>query len=79
LIARFVSIPESPSFSYGEYVKGVENPTKVCDDFWTCILNTNKVNYNLLSNNDVQIKKIEDKSIIIINVPEATHQQKPIY
>lgn len=27
----------------------------------------------------MQIKKIEDKSIIIINVPEATHQQKPIY
>lgn len=60
-------------------ITGVENPTKVCDDFWTCISNTNKVNYNLLSNNDVQIKKIEDKSIIIINVPEATHQQKPIY
>ena len=33
----------------------------------------------LLGCNDKQIKKIEDKSIIIINVPEATHQQKPIY
>ena len=60
-------------------ITGVENPAKVCDDFWTCISNTNKVNYNLLSNKDVQIEEIEGKSIIIINVPEATHQQKPIY
>lgn len=47
--------------------------------FWTCLSNPKKVNKNILTNEDVKIHVFEEKSVILIHVPMASHQQKPIY
>lgn len=61
------------------YPVGVENPENIIKDLWDNLNNSKKVSSNLLSNNSVEIKKIEDKSIIIIRVPKADRRQRPIY
>lgn len=60
-------------------ITGVDNPDKICNEFWTCIVNSNKVSRNILTNKDVTIHNINNKYVIVIKVPEATQQQKPIY
>lgn len=60
-------------------VTGVENPDKICNEFWTCISNPKKVNKNILTNEDVQTYIFDEKHVIVIHVPSASHQQKPIY
>lgn len=47
-------------------------------NFWNTI-NSNKVNINLLNNKDVKFDIINNNYIVIINVPLATSQQKPVY
>jgi ATP-dependent DNA helicase RecG len=59
-------------------VKGTKNAKKRVKDFWNTI-NGEKVNRNLLIDSDVHIMPIEDKEIIIINVPRANYKDKPIF
>ena len=58
---------------------GLDNPQKLIQDFWNLINNTNKVSVNILSNKDVSIENIGDKQIVVINVPRAQRNDKPIY
>lgn len=59
-------------------VNGVNNINKQIQDFWNTI-NGNKVNRNLLRDEDVQKFNIEDKDIIVINVPRAYYKERPIF
>ncbi|MEG0360388.1 MAG: putative DNA binding domain-containing protein [Longicatena sp.] len=58
---------------------GVEQSDKIVKDFWNTINNKKKVNLNILCNQDVRIETIENKTIIIIEIPRAAREQKPIY
>lgn len=64
----------------GKYeITGVVNPEKRVERFWQLVTNPQKVNKNLLREDDVVIIDMNGKSIIEISVPEASYSQKPIY
>ena len=47
--------------------------------FWDTINNRKKVNVNLLSDQDVEIYEKDEDTIIVIYVPMANREQKPVY
>ena len=59
-------------------IMGVNNPQTIEKQFFDCINNKNKVNTNLISNNDIKIIEIDGKNIIKITVPRASRREKPI-
>ncbi len=52
---------------------------KLLKDFWDIVNNRKKVSLNLLSDNDVEIYEKDDDIIIVIYVPMAHREQKPIF
>ncbi|WP_228062391.1 MULTISPECIES: helix-turn-helix domain-containing protein [unclassified Streptococcus] len=60
-------------------IKGVNNPQKIQSELFTNLNNTQKVNRNLISDQNVSLKDFQDKKIIEVTIPEATISQKPIY
>ena len=58
---------------------GLQDADKLRKDFWNTINNQQKVNINLLSDKDIQIYQIENNSIMVIHVPKAKREQKPVY
>jgi predicted HTH transcriptional regulator len=60
-------------------IVGLDNPEKLVADFWNVVHSRNKVNVNLLSNNDVEIIDIDGKQIIKIEIPRASRTKRPIY
>ena len=52
---------------------------KILDDLWNQAHNSQKVSINLLSENDVEIYCIKDDIVIVIYVPMAKREQKPVY
>lgn len=59
-------------------ITGVENVDKVIKDFWST-LNGEKINKNILKNEDLELIKIDNKSVIKINIPRAYYKDKPIF
>ena len=60
------------------HVTGAEVP-KQLKEFWDTINNPQKVNVNLLNDNNVQIIDVDGKQIIKIVVPRADRRQRPVY
>lgn len=62
-------------------ISGIENVDEQLKEFWDTINNPQKVNLNILKNNDVECIFIENKqkNIIKINVPKADRTQRPIF
>ena len=52
---------------------------KLLKRFWDTINNRKKVNVNLLSDQDVEIYEKDEDTIIVIYVPMANREQKPVY
>ena len=70
---------KSKSFPSERFVyQGVQNAAKQISDFWNTI-NGNKVNCNILTDDDVSLVEDGDTSFIVIHVPRANYQDKPIY
>ncbi|MDD6067251.1 MAG: ATP-binding protein [Succinivibrio sp.] len=59
-------------------IVGVEDPAKIIDDFWNTI-NSAKVNVNLLIDSNVYPLTIDDKTVVVIEVPRADCTQMPVY
>ena len=51
-------------------ITGVENPIKLIEDFWNTI-NGNKVNENILIDQDVYIVEDQNYKLVIIEIPRA--------
>lgn len=60
------------------FTTGLKDIDKLLKDFWNQI-HSNKVSVNLLTEKDVEIYKYNDDDIIVIHVPKATREQKPVY
>jgi len=52
---------------------------KLLRDFWNTINNRKKVSINLLSDDDVEVYDVGEDIIIVIYVPMAKREQKPVY
>ena len=48
-------------------------------EFWDCINNRNKTSINLLMDKDVVTYDMGDDVIMVIHVPRAGREQKPVY
>ena len=60
-------------------VVGLADAEKLRMDFWNLLNDSEKVNLNLLIDDDVEIVKVEGKEIIAIHVPQADYHQKPVF
>jgi len=60
-------------------IVGLENPEKHISDFWNTVNNSQKVSFNIFFDRHVQIVEVENKKIIVIEVPRADRTLKPIY
>ena len=60
-------------------IVGVEDADKIRKDIWNTINSTEKVNVNLLRDEDVQTIDVGGKKIVVINVPRAESNIRPIY
>ncbi|MCM1557159.1 MAG: hypothetical protein NC087_06455 [Anaeroplasma bactoclasticum] len=47
--------------------------------FWDIINNPKKVSSNLLSDKNVKVEQVDSSYILVIEIPEATRYEKPIY
>lgn len=61
------------------YTTGLQDEAKLHKDFWNIINNPQKVSINLLSERDVQTYQVGEDTIMVIYVPKAKREQKPIY
>jgi len=60
-------------------VEDISDPEKMIAEFWDIINDKEQVSVNILTENDVQIKYVNGKRIIIITVPKADKKDKPVY
>lgn len=60
-------------------ITGVENADKICKDLWNILNNKEKVNVNLLHDEDVQAVDVDRKCVIVISVPRADYTIRPVY
>lgn len=56
----------------------IREPRKLMEDFWNAI-NGNKVNVNLLKDEDVFIVREGDINLIVIKVPRANYKMRSVY
>ena len=57
----------------------LQNEGKLRKDFWNVINNPKKVSLNLLSDQDIKTYQLGQDTIMVIYVPKARREQKPIY
>ena len=60
-------------------ITGVEDADKIRKDFWNVVNNPEKVNVNLLRDENVKTIVVDGKNIVVINVPQADYNTRPIY
>ena len=58
---------------------GLKNPSKLKKEFWDIVNNPKKISINLLSEKDVEIFDYSGDTIMVIHVPAAHREQKPVY
>ncbi len=58
---------------------GVPDPQWLMEDFWERVTDTARVSANILSREDVFVETVEGKPIVVIQVPRAQRQDRPIY
>ena len=58
---------------------GVGDPDKIINELWTQINNPQKVSVNLLSEGDVSIEDVDGKKVIMVHVPRAERQKRPVF
>ena len=60
-------------------LEGIEIVNDILKDFWNTINNKEKISCNILNDDYIETKKFEGKTIIIIKIPNANRQDKPVY
>jgi ATP-dependent DNA helicase RecG len=67
-------VAESPQ---GFLITGVRDSERLARDFLTALRADNKVNHDIHAT--VQRHRIDDKTLLVIHIPESARHQKPIY
>ena len=61
------------------HIAGVNNPDELVRDFWNTINNQQKISLNILTDKMVSVQAVDDKQIIVIEVPRAEREMRPVY
>lgn len=73
-----LGVKEEPKGKFS--VTGIQNPQEMVNQFWSHCSNPNIVSINILSPHDVKIiDDITGNKVIVITVPPARIDQKPVY
>lgn len=72
-----LGVEELPNKSL--HAVGVPEPELLIEEFWDIINNPKLTSANILSPDDVYTENINGKNIVVINVPKANENDKPIY
>ena len=59
-------------------IVGVDNADKIIKDFWNTI-HGDKVNRNLLRDEDLETIEYDGKTIICVHIPQAEYRDKPVF
>ena len=57
----------------------MQNAEKIKKNFWNTIHDTKKVSINLLSDKDVESYEVGGDTILVIHIPRARRNQKPVF
>lgn len=57
----------------------LDHPERIIQDFWNGVNNRKIVNSNILYESNVTLKEVDGNSIIVIEVPRANRQDRPVY
>ena len=60
-------------------IVGVEDADKLRKDLWNTVNSKEKVNVNLLHDEDLQTIEVDGKNVVVINVPRADYTIRPVY
>lgn len=60
-------------------VAGIENPDKLRAELFNNLNNRQKVSINLLRDEDVRACPVEGKTLLVVEIPRARRQQRPVY
>lgn len=60
-------------------ISGVDDSEKLIRDFWNTLNDREKVSINILTDEDISVQSEGDKNIVVINVPAARRENKPVY
>lgn len=58
---------------------GVHDPERMAKNIWDTLNNRNKISANVLDEEDLSIEQVGNVSIIVIRVPRANRESKPVY
>ena len=58
---------------------GVDNPEKLILEIWNVLNNPQKISENILLNDNIYVLKYEGKDVVVIEVPRASRQSRPVY
>jgi ATP-dependent DNA helicase RecG len=58
---------------------GIENPEKIKTDLFNQLNDRDKVNANVITDQDVQLVILSDKPVLAIHIPPASRKQKPVH
>ena len=61
------------------YTTGLKNTSKLEKEFWDLVNNKQKVSINLLSENSLETYDVNGDTIMVIYVPKAHREEKPVY
>ena len=60
-------------------ILGLGEPERVERELWDGLQDPSKVNVNLLQREDVELKELEGKTILVIRLPRAKREERPVY
>lgn len=60
-------------------IQGLEDAEKIRQDFWNNANNPSTINKNLLREEDVQILRVDEKEVLVIEVRRADRFEQPIH
>ena len=60
-------------------IVGINKPNISIKEFWSIHNNSQKLNYPICRDSDVTTLTIEKKTVICIQIPQASRRQRPIY
>lgn len=58
---------------------GVEDAAKIRTDIWNTLNSREKVSTSLLRDEDINTLSYDDKDVVVIHVPRATYEERPVY
>lgn len=58
---------------------GLADAEKMKESFWKMVNNRQKISHNIVTNNMVYVSQLEEKNILVVEVPRVERTTRPVY